>query len=83
MNETLQRIYSLLEPSLKKYVAIIEVGPLMSQHRYAEYGSAISSLAKAFTTNDIAEGQERKLAGLLLIKAGGNVQGIRDALQYL
>lgn len=66
--------YKLIGSDLKIMVKNIENGIKLTQNNYGKYLEIITSLSGEIPSN---------LVGKLLIKAGGNIQGINSALKII
>tara|TARA_Y100000593_G_C4123658_1_gene243937 strand:+ start:324 stop:566 length:243 start_codon:yes stop_codon:yes gene_type:complete len=73
-DKIINQYYKIIGSDLKIMVKNIENGIKLTQSNYGEYLKLITSLSDEIPSN---------LVGKLLIKAGGNIQGINAALKII
>ena len=64
------------DPDIQKMVKDIEAKPATTRNHYGDYGAALSQLSQG--RKAVAQ-----LLALAFVKAGGNAQGIADALRVM
>ena len=75
-NNTLNKLYDILKDELEYIVKRIKKRPKTTQNNYGDYLNQITELHQITNLN-------YKLLANLLIKAGGNINGINDAMRII
>ena len=76
INKTIDKLYNLLSDELEYIVKRIKKRPQVTKNNYGDYMNQIIELHKITNLN-------YKLISTLLIRAGGNVNGINDAMRII